>query len=110
MVNKSFKYRIYPTEDQKTFLFNKFGEVRFIYNFFLANRKDEYLNNKKPINYYEDCKKLTELKTQDGYGWLNEIIAQSLQSSLRNLEVAYQRFFKKISNFPKFHKKLSRQS
>ncbi len=63
---KAFKYRIYPTEEQKKFLLNQFGATRYIYNYFLANRKDEYLNNKKSLSYYDDCKHLTKLKTQDG--------------------------------------------
>jgi len=107
---KSFKYRIYPAEDQKKFLSNQFGATRFVYNYFLANRKNEYLNNKKSLNYYDDAKKLTELKNQDGYGWLYDINSQSLQASLRNLEVAHQRFLKKISKFPQFHSKSNNQT
>jgi putative transposase len=45
-MHKSFRYRLYPTPDQQDFLARQFGAVRFIYNHFLANRKDEYLNNK----------------------------------------------------------------
>jgi len=108
-MQKAFKYRIYPTEAQKEFLSKQFGAVRFVYNRFLANRKDEYLNNKKSLNYYDDAKSLTELKTQDGYEWLYDINSQTLQSSLRNLEVAYQNFFKKRSKFPRFHAKKNRQ-
>jgi putative transposase len=88
-VLKGFKFRIYPNKEQKEFLSKQFGASRYVYNFFLARRKNEYLNNQKSLNYYDDCKLLTELKTKDGYEWLNENVAQTLQSSLRNLEVAY---------------------
>ena len=108
-MQKSFKYRIYPTVEQKKFLSQQFGAVRFVYNFFLANRKDEYLNNKKSLNYYDDAKSLTTLKTQDGYAWLYDINSQTLQASLRNLEVSYQNFFKKRSKFPQFHPKKNKQ-
>lgn len=108
-VQKAFKYRIYPTETQKEFLSRQFGAVRFVYNHFLANRKDEYLNNKKSLNYYDDAKILTDLKQQDGYEWLYDINSQTLQASLRNLEVAYQNFFKKRSKFPRFHSKKNKQ-
>jgi putative transposase len=67
LVYKSFQYRIYPTEDQKKFLDQQFGGARFVYNFFLNRRKNEYLNNKKSLSYFDDQKALTELKTQDGY-------------------------------------------
>lgn len=108
--NLSYKCRIYPNKKQEEFLANQFGGSRFVYNYFLNNRKVEYLNNKKNLNYHDDAKTLTNLKEEDGYKWLNNINAQSLQQSLRNLEVAYQRFFKKVSAFPKFHSKKNKQS
>lgn len=108
-MQKAFKYRIYPTEKQQEFLAQQFGAVRFVYNYFLSNRKDEYLNNKKSLNYYDDAKLLTDLKTIDGYSWLYDINSQTLQASLRNLEVSYQNFFKKRSKFPRFHSKKNRQ-
>lgn len=109
MQQKAFKYRIYPTKEQQDFLARQFGAVRFVYNRFLANRKDEYLNNKKSLSYYDDARILTELKAQDGYEWLYDINSQTLQSSLRNLEVSYQNFFKKRAKFPRFHSKKNRQ-
>jgi putative transposase len=109
MMQKAFKFRIYPTDAQKEFLSKQFGAVRFVYNRFLANRKDEYLNSKKSLNYYDDAKSLTELKSKDGFEWLYDINSQTLQASLRNLEVAYQNFFKKRAKFPRFHSKKDRQ-
>lgn len=106
---KAFQYRIYPTKQQQDFLAKQFGAVRFVYNRFLANRKDEYLNNKKSLNYYDDAKTLTELKNQSGYEWLYDINSQTLQASLRNLEVSYQNFFKKRAKFPHFHSKKNKQ-
>ena len=109
-VLKGYKYRIYPTDEQKKFLSQQFGSVRWIYNHFLAKRKDEYLNNKKTLTYHDDAKALTELKSQDGYEWLYNVNSQTLQSALRNLDSAYLRFFKKQARFPNFHKKSNRQS
>lgn len=109
MTQKAFKYRIYPTKEQQEFLARQFGAVRFVYNRFLANRKDEYLNNKKSLNYYDDAKILTKLKSEDEFKWLYDINSQTLQSSLRNLEVAYQNFFKKRTKFPRFHAKKNKQ-
>ena len=108
---KAFKYRIYPTKEQKNFLTQQFGAVRFVYNHYLNKRKEEYLlNSNKVINFNEDSKDLTALKAKDGYDWLFNVNSQTLQAALKNLDAAYIKFFKKQNAFPKFHKRNNRQS
>ena len=109
-IQKAFRFRIYPTEEQKVFLANQFGAVRFTYNHFLAKRKEAYLQNKKSSSYYNDAKALTELKCQQEYSWLYNINSQTLQASLRNLDTAYVSFFRGLTKFPRFHSKKNDQS
>jgi putative transposase len=109
-VQKAFKYRIYPTESQRDFLARQFGAVRYVFNYFLNQRKEEYLLNKKSLNYFDNAKELTILKAKDGYEWLYDINSQTLQASLRNLEVAYTNFFSKRAKFPCFKKRSNKQS
>jgi putative transposase len=80
---KSYKYKLIPNEDQKVLLNKHFGAIRFIYNYFLNERKQEYETNKQTINYYNNAKSLTELKKQEQYSWLNEINSQSLQDIIK---------------------------
>jgi putative transposase len=107
---KSYKYKLNPNEDQKVLLNKHFGSIRFVYNFFLNERKREYETNKNTINYYDNAKSLTGLKQQEDYSWLNEINSQSLQDSLKNLETAYKNFFRFKKGFPKFKSKHSKNS
>lgn len=109
-IQKAFKFRIYPTEEQKSFLANQFGAVRFTYNYFLAKRKEAYLQNKKSSNYYDDARALTALKSKEEFSWLYNINSQTLQSSLRNLDTAYVSFFRGLTKFPRFHSKKNNQS
>ena len=109
MQQKSFRYRIYPTKPQQEFLAQHFGSVRFVYNYFLDCRKQQYAADNTSRSYYDDCKLLTELKQQDGYNWLNEINAQTLQASLRNLDRSHTNVFKKRAKFPKFHSRKNKQ-
>lgn len=104
-INKSYKFRIYPSEFQKNIMEKNFGCVRFVYNYFLNERKNQYQKNGKSDNYCKQTKSLTNLKKQDGYVWLNEINSQVLQQGLRRLETAYSNFFQRKSGFPKFKKK-----
>jgi putative transposase len=110
MILKAYKYKLIPNSEQKVLLAKHFGSVRFVFNRFLNERKEEYDNNKKTLNYYDNCSSLTNLKKDEEYKWLFDVSAQSLQQSLKNLEVAYGNFFKKKSKFPKFKSKFDKNS
>ena len=106
--NYTYKFRLYPNESDKILLSKHFGCCRFVYNYFLDNTKKIYEETKQYNTYYKNCELLKEIKKE--YEWLNEVNSQSLQISLKNLDVSFQRFFKKTSGFPKFHKKSNTQS
>src|ERR1035437_3617782 len=107
---KSFKYKLNPTTEQSILLNRHFGSNRFIYNYFLNERKKEYETNKQLLNYNKNSKSLTLLKKQEEYKWLNEISAASLQHSLKHLDGAYNSFFKGRAKFPRFKSKHGRNS
>lgn len=107
---KSYKYKLKPNDEQIVLLNKHFGSIRFVYNHFLNERKNEYETNKNTLNYYDNAKSLTELKKQEEYSWLNEINSQSLQYSLKCLDGAYQNFFKFKKGFPKFKSKHAKNS
>ena len=107
---KSFKFRIYPNKEQEILLAKHFGACRFVFNHYLNKRKESYLEDKKSLNYYDNANDLTQFKKDENYIWLKEINSQSLQSSLRNLDSSYMRFFRKQSKFPRFKSKYDRQS
>ena len=107
---KAFKFRIYPNKEQGILFAKHFGACRFVFNHYLNKSKETYLEDKKSLNYYDNAKDLTEFKKDENYNWLKEINSQSLQSSLRNLDTAYGKFFRKQSLFPRFKSKYDRQS
>ncbi len=110
VIHKSYKFRIYPTKEQEILLSKHFGHCRFIFNRMLSDRKEKYLNDKTSLNYYDNAKTLTELKKEDEYVWLKEVNSQSLQASIRNLDIAYKSFFNKQNKFPRFKSKYDKQS
>ena len=103
VINKAYKFRLYPNKSQKEFLAKQFGCVRFVWNYFLDLRKTDYTENKRSRSYHQDAKDLTKLKKENEF--LKEVNSQALQYSLRNLDTAYDRFFRKIAKFPNFKKK-----
>lgn len=107
---KAYKYRIYPTEDQKVLFSKSFGCCRYVYNWALNIKIEVYKSKKETLsNVYLTNLMKSELKRDNK--WLTEVNSQSLQSSLRNLDTAYKNFFldKKVG-FPRFKSKKSKQS
>ena len=105
-MEKAFRYRIYPNKKQQELIQKTFGCSRFVYNYFLGIRIKEYENNKKSVGYNDTSKMLTSLKKE--LEWLKEPDKDSLQKSLKDLDMAYQKFFKEHSGFPKFKSKKDR--
>jgi len=109
-IKYTYKFRLNPTKEQEVLLNKHFGSVRYVYNYFLNQRKEEYLNNKKSITYNKQSGYLTKLKKNEKTEWLKEINSQTLQYSLKCLEMSYQNFFNKRTQFPRFKSKKSRNS
>lgn len=109
-INRTYKFRLYPTKAQTELLAKHFGCARFVYNYFLNQRQEQYRLTGKSDNYVAQAKALTELKKQEETAWLKEVNAQSLQFALRCLEASYNNFFKKRAKFPKFKSKRAKNS
>ena len=108
---RAYKYRIYPTEEQKVLLAKTFGCCRFVYNWALNLKIQTYKQEKKSIGNVELTNRMkSELKTE--HEWLSEVNSQSLQSALRNLDTAYKNFFRDTHavGFPRFKSRKNKQS
>ena len=108
---RAYKYRIYPTEEQKVLLAKTFGCCRFVYNWALNLKIEVYKQEKKSIGNVELTNRMrSELKTE--HEWLGEVNSQALQSALRNLDTAYKNFFRDTHavGFPKFKSRKQKQS
>ena len=100
----AYKYRIYPTKEDKILLAKHFGCCRFLYNYFLTYRKNEYEQGNK-VSYYMTQKELTKMKAKEEYSWLNEVASQSLQMAIQQLDNAYKRFFRQQGGYPNYKSK-----
>lgn len=108
---RAYKYRIYPTNEQKALFAKTFGCCRFVYNWALNLKITAYKERKETLgNVYLTNLMKSELKAE--HDWLKEVNSQSLQSALRNLDTAYANFFRntKAVGFPKFKSRKSGQS
>lgn len=105
---KAYKYRFYPTDEQKQQLACFFGSCRFVYNLGLETKIQAWISAKKNYTCIDLANQMKELKDTEAT-WLADCPSQTLQMALRNLDNAYTKFFKG-GGFPKFKNKYSRQS
>jgi len=103
----SYKTEINPTQEQIQKINQTIGTCRYIYNFYLATQKERYERGEKIQSAMDFSKWLNNnyLPRHEELSWIKEVSSKSVKQSITNAYVAYQRFFKKQSKFPKFKKK-----
>ncbi len=98
---KTYKYRLYPTKTQQTFLNENFGATRFVWNQLVAN-----FNNYGTSDY---IKNLSETKLKEKHVWLKDRISYVLQQKRMDFFETTKQYFnksrKKKLGRPKFKKK-----
>jgi len=110
----SYRFRLYPNRVQEDLIQRTFGCCRFVYNHYLDMRIEAYKGRGETMNYAACSRDMTILKKEKT--WLREADATALQSSLRDLDTAFQNFFHGIKEgkhvgYPKFKsKRRSRKS
>lgn len=110
----SYKFRLYPTAMQQEQITKTFGCCRYVFNHFLAQHQEQYKETGKSPTRFQQYKMLPSLKQE--LPWLKEADSTALQSSIQNLDTAYQNFFRRVKRgekpgYPKFKsKRCGRQS
>ena len=104
LITRAYKIRLYPTKAQKVFFNKSFGCCRVIYNEMLYELQNAYKNGTK-LNKCDLFKKIKQK-----YNWMSESDSQGLCNTYQDLNIAYSRFFNKVSKFPKFKKKKEKSS
>ena len=103
---RAYKVELDPNNVQRTALLKHAGAARFAWNWGLARRKQEYEETGKSSNAIEQHRQLNALK-KTNFPWLYEVSKAASQEALRDLDKAYQNFFRRVKagekpGFPKF--------
>lgn len=107
-MERGYRYRIYPNDEQKVLMAKTFGCVRFVYNWGLDLKQKLWKEEQKSIGAVELINRMaSELKSE--HEWLTEVNSQSLQYVLRQLTTAYDNFFKHKAKYPNFKSKFGQQ-
>lgn len=101
--NHAYRFRLYPTKEQREFISKAVGCVRFVYNYMLYHAKENY----RVYGYKWDNKAYIGIlpMVKEEYPFLKEALSQSLQNAVDNLDAAFRDFFKGKSGYPNFKRK-----
>ncbi|MGI2906525.1 RNA-guided endonuclease InsQ/TnpB family protein [Tolypothrix sp. VBCCA 56010] len=105
---RAVKVRIYPTDEQESYLSQCFGNTRWLWNYMLNATTTAYKETGKGLSKAAMDKLLPELKKE--YEWLGLAYSQVLQRVTFNLSSAFVNFFEGRAKFPNFKSKHGKQS
>lgn len=94
-----------PNNKQKSKLFQSAGVARYAYNWALGREQENYKNGGIFLSDYDLRKEFTKLKSTEEYKWLNDYSNNITRQAIKDACLAYKRFFKGQSAFPKFKNK-----
>jgi putative transposase len=101
----NYKYRLFPTKKQQTILNSTLEECRWLYNYFLEQRRNSWEQEKKPINYHAQAVSISKLKQERKS--LSEFHSQVLQNVAVRVDLAFKAFFRRVKagekpGYPRF--------
>ena len=108
---RAIKVRLYPNKTQEQTLNKVLGCYRFVYNHMLALKQKEYNENRKSLGVTELSKYFHGALLKDKqYVWLKEQNTKVMNQTIRQMDGAYQKFFKQHNGFPQFKTKKDKQT
>lgn len=105
---RSYKFRLYPNEEQILQIETNFNCSRYVFNYLLNRKSKAYKRRKESLNKYDLIKLLPSMKKFAPF--LKEADSICLQVAAENLDTAYQNFFKNGAKYPNFKRKKNKQS
>lgn len=102
---QAYKYELMPDGGQERDMRRFAGACRFVFNRALALQKENHDAGGKFIGYVAMAKHLTAWRNDPATVWMKDAPCHPLQHALKDLEKAYQNFFAKLANFPRFKRK-----
>jgi putative transposase len=107
VLQRTYKYRLYPTRRQERLLVEQLSFTRDLYNAALEQRLSVYKMTGKSLSHLTQSKEFTALRAEHP-DWLPEGMSRSTQQyALRRLDLAFQGFFRRLKRgqmpgFPRF--------
>ena len=102
-IHRAYEFRLYPNKEQEMLIHKTFGCTRFVYNYCLDLKR-----NNKYLTKFDLMKEMPRLKKE--YPFLKEVDSMSLQNTITDLMVGFDKHIKGQGGYPKFKKKGVKES
>jgi putative transposase len=99
---KAYRYQLRLKGSQQANFKRWSGALRWLWNHAIGEQQARRARGEKYANYAEMCKWLTAWRNDSPTVWLAQGPLHPQQQTLKRLDAAYQRFFKKVGGYPKF--------
>ena len=105
VVRRTYRYRIYPTVEQRRRLEAHFLFACELYNAALEQRRDAWRRRRQSISYFAQCRELTDVR-KGGMGPPG-MSCHAMRDPLRRLDLAFAAFFRRAkvgerAGYPRF--------
>ena len=100
MVTRRQTFRLYPNQAQAKALLDARRLHCYLYNACVAHRRYEWRANQKTVSYLEQQNCLPEFKKE--WPEFADLHSQSLQATVKRVDLAYNSFFRGLRGLPKF--------
>jgi len=109
-IQRSYRFRVYPNTTQSAKLAECFGIARFAYNSGLDAIGFGYRTQGQRFTGIDCSRAITELSKDPDYEWIKHAPRTVVTNALRNLDTAFKNFFAGRAKYPRFKKKLNKQT
>ena len=99
---RAMKIRLLPTAEQEVLFRKSAGTARWAYNYFLSENKRTYEETGKGISEGAIRKHINNVLKKTTHRWLDEVSSNVMKQAVKDANIALQRFFKKVSDYPKY--------
>ncbi|HHK5533329.1 TPA: RNA-guided endonuclease InsQ/TnpB family protein [Bacillus mobilis] len=104
-MKRAYLIEIKPTTEQISKIRQTIGVCRYVYNLYISKNKEAYESEGKFLSGYDFSKWLNNIHTKECDQWIKEVSSKSVKQAIMNGDKAFKRFFKGLSNFPRYKKK-----
>ncbi|MDJ0691080.1 MAG: transposase [Xenococcaceae cyanobacterium MO_188.B32] len=100
MAIRRYTFRLYPNKTQERKLFRARRLHCYLYNACIAHRRFEWRKNHKTVDYFQQQNCLPAFKKE--WAEFAYLHSQTLQSTVKRVDLAYNSFFQGLRGLPKF--------